>query len=126
MALISSMRRQVAIYWPPASANDYGETGFRPLVELVLAGKNYRVRWEDRVEEFVDVTGTLQKSRAVVYVPRLPDGSEVAPGGYLWLGARGDLVSETVPADNAGAGVIKRFDMLPTLKANDFLRTVYL
>jgi len=127
MGLINRMRRQNAIYWPPGRPDDYGRQIPGRLVELVLVGTiNYRVRWEDRIEEFVDAEGTTHRSNAVVYVPELPDGSEVAVGGFLWLGDRADLTDEAVPGRNPGAFEIRRVDKAPDFKTRYFLRTVYL
>lgn len=128
MGIIDKMRKQNAIYWPPATPNDFGREGHGPLAELVLvAGAgNYCVRWEDRIEGFLDAAGTTRRSNAVVYVPRLPDGSEVEVGGFLWLGDRTGLTSEMIPGSNPGAFEIRRFDRLPKLKNNKTLRTAYL
>lgn len=128
MSLIRSMRRQAAIYWPPGVADCYGRRGVGALVELVLVpgSGNFQVRWEDRVEEFIDAAGTTRQSSAVVYVPALPDGSEVEVGGYLWLGVRGGLVDEDNPLANPDAYEVRRVDHLPTLRATETLRTVYL
>lgn len=133
MSIINRMRKQNAIYWPPAAPDDFGRPGPGVLVELVVrdgvvltpAG-NYRVRWEDKLEQFLDKNGAVQMSSAIVYVPKLPDGSEVLVGGYLWLGDRADLISETDPRANVTAEEIKRVEKLPTLKATETLRTCYL
>ncbi len=154
MSLITRMRKQNAIYWPPATPDDYGRLAVGPPVALVSGDGtadcvcsdtltwgdgapltfdpppavpgNYRVRWEDVVKEFIDMKGTVQMSAAVVYVPKLPDGTEVAVGGWLWLGDRPGLTSETDPRANAGAREIKRVDKLPNLKNTELLRTCYL
>ena len=127
MGIISRMRKQNAIYWPPATEDNFGRAGSGALVELTLdSGVNSRVRWEDKAEEFVDAAGTTQQSNAVVYVPRLPGGDEVEVGGWLWLGDRGDLTDEVVPGNNIGAYKVQRLDKLPTLKATEYLRTAYL
>lgn len=126
MSIISKMRRQNAIYWPPAAPDDFGRPAPGALVELTLVGGNYRVRWEDKAKQFLDKTGAVQMSNAVVYVPLLPDGTEVQLGGYLWLGDRADLVSESDPRLNPGAYEIKDFDKLPNLKNTESLRTCYL
>jgi hypothetical protein len=122
------MRKQNAIYWPPASVDDFGREAHGALVELILVpgGSNFRVRWEDKNEEFLDAAGTTRHSNAVVYCPVLPGGSEVAVGGFLWLGNRNDLTDEAVPRDNPGAYEVRRFDKLPNLRATEFLRTAYL
>lgn len=127
MSVISSSRKQNAIYWPPGIPDDFGRTDHGPPVELMLvSGVNSRVRWEDRAEEFIDATGTVQVSRAVVFVPLLPSGSEVEVGGFLWLGDRADLTDEAVPGNNDGAFEVRRFDKMPNLKATEYLRTAYL
>lgn len=141
MSLITKMRKQNAIYWPPAIPDDFGRPAHGALVELTLTGAgNFRVRWEDTVKEFLasstlglggppslgDVAGTVITSEALVYVPRLPDGSEVQVGGWLWLGDRTDLLDEANPRANAEAHEVKRMDKLPNLKGTESLRTAYL
>lgn len=127
MGIIARMRKQNAIYWPPAAPDTFGRMCYDPVIELTLAGGvNSCVRWEDRAEEFVDSTSTRAISNAVVYVPTLPGGGEVQTGGFLWLGDRADLTDESNPASNAGAYEIRRVDKLPNLKVSEYLRTVYL
>ena len=127
MGLITSMRRQDAIYWPPATPDNYGRPTYGALVELVLDGAdNFRVRWEDVAEEFVDQDGTTKTSSSIVYVPQLPDGSEVEVGGWLWLGTRAALADELDPTANPGVGKVQKFDKLPNLKATQTLRTATL
>tara|TARA_R110002167_G_scaffold46072_2_gene137795 strand:- start:39 stop:404 length:366 start_codon:yes stop_codon:yes gene_type:complete len=121
------MRKQNGIYWPPATANDFGRPGYGTLVELIVtSGGNYRLRWEDTIEEFIDGEGTLQQSSAKVFVPVLPGGGEVLVGGWLWLGDVGDLTSTTNPRGNPGAYEVRNVGKLPNLKATEFLRTVML
>lgn len=127
MGIISRMRKQNAIYWPPATADDYGRPAHGTLVELILVpgGVNRRVRWEGKNEEFVDASGTTALSNAVVYVPAIP-GGEIKTGGFLWLGDRASLTDEAVPGNNTGAHEVRRFDTMPNFKATETLRTVYL
>lgn len=128
MGIISRMRRQNAIYWPPAGVDDYGLPATGQLVELILlpGGGNYRVRWEDKTEEFLDSAGAKVLSTAKVYVPQLPDGSEVLIGGFLWLGDRANLTDEVAPRNNPGAHEIRRYEATPNLKATETLRVVHL
>ena len=129
MGIINRMRRQNAIYWPPATPDDFGRPAHGALVELIQVpngGANLRVRWEDVVDEFMDANGEKSLSRARVYVPQLPDGSEVAVGGWLWLGDRAGLTDEAVPRNNPGAYEVRRFDKMPTIRATEYLRTAYL
>ena len=127
MSLIARMRRQNAVYWPPGTVDKFGRACPGTLIELTLAGwVNSRVRWEDTVKEYLDAQGTVTLSAAVVFVPALPGGGEVAVGGWLWLGDRSDLTDEADPRGNSGAYEVKRVDKLPNLKATELLRTVYL
>lgn len=127
MSLITRMRKQDAIYWPPAAVDAFGRKAVGALVELVQAGSaNYRVRWVDMAQEFVGPAGDRLVSRSTVYVPLLPDGSEVAVGGWLWLGVRANLTSETVPADNPGAYPVQAFNRVPNLRATELLRSAVL
>jgi hypothetical protein len=121
------MRKQNAIYWPPAGVDDFGRASHGTLQELILKdGVNSRVRWEDRVEEFKDANGTMQISNAMVYVGLLPDGNEAQVGGFVWLGNRADLTDEANPVNNEGAYEVRRVDKMPNLKATEYLRTAYL
>ena len=126
MGIITTSRRQNAIYWPPAVSNDYGELVAGTLVELVNDSGNYRVRWVDKNDTFVDSQGTTQTSISKVAVPLLPDGSEVVVGGVLWLGDRADLTSETDPLANDGAHEVRRVEHIPNLKASETLRVALL
>jgi len=128
MRIICDMRRQNAIYWPPAGVDGFGHKTFGPLVELIFTKPtgNHRVRWKDRTEEFLDATGTIQRSNAVVHVPRLPGGGEVEVGGFLWLGVRNDLTDEQVPQNNPEAFEIRRVDKIPTFGNDQQIRKAYL
>lgn len=129
------MRKQPAIYWPPAPPDNYGRAGVSALVELILipnGGGNFRVRWEDaykgRVEDFGTVrqASTSIQGSIIVYVPALPGGGEVEVGGFLWLGLRANLTDELVPKNNPNAREIRAFEKVPDFKANQFIRTCYL
>jgi len=117
MRIITKMLKQTAVYWAPASPqfDDYGQPNVSTPVDVDC-------RWEDVGEEFLDGGGTLQLSRAKVYV-----GVDVEVGGLLMLG---DLsmsgLDEENPKNNDGVWEIRRFEKLPTLKATQFLRTVFL
>jgi len=127
MSLIVKMRKQNAIYWPPAATDDYGRKAVGTLIELITASNiNYRVRWEAKAVAFIDKEGTESVSSAVVYVPQLPDGSEIATGGWLWLGDKTGLADEEDPRENVAAYEVQQVEKLPNMKATEFLRTAYL
>lgn len=110
------MLKQYAVWWPLASVeyDDYGQPIPTSPVEI-------KVRWEDVSEEFLDDKGTLQISRAKVYVDR-----DIKVGGVLMLGELDSGVDEDNPKENENAWEIRRVEKLPNLKVSEFLRTVYL
>lgn len=128
MRILCDMRKQNAIYWPPADVDDFGHDTFGNLVEFIFTQStgNFRVRWKDQIEEFLDATGTIRRSSAIVYLPLLPNGGEVEVGGFLWLGDRNDLTDEQVPQNNPAAFEVRRVDKVPTFGNDQQLRKAYL
>ena len=114
MRIINRMRKQDAVYWPFVSVNEFG-------VKAVGSPVAIRCRWEDRNEEFLDANGERQMSMAIVYVDR-----DAPVGGVLMLGTTADITDAVNIKENAGAFEIRRFDNLPDIKANEFLKTAYL
>lgn len=116
MRLLTKMLKQKAVYWKLSSLefDDFGQPIPTTPVEIDC-------RWEDVGEEFLDSNGTIQLSRARVYVDR-----DVEVGGVLMLGELDSSVDEDNPKENENAWEIRRFEKLPTLKATQFLRTVFL
>ena len=114
MRIITKMLKQKAVWWASTGFGNYGQPTVSTPVEI-------DVRWEDVGEEFLDKDGTIQLSRARVYVDR-----DVEIGGLLMLGELDSGVDEATPKNNDGVWEIRRFEKLPTLKATQFLRTCYL
>jgi hypothetical protein len=108
----ANMRRQIAVYWGDPVSDGYGGRTFADPVELA-------VRWETKMELFVDVAGQTATSQAVVYV-----GETVAVGGYLYLGVLDDLDSDQVddPLGLTGAYEIRAYEEIPDAVADSFLR----
>lgn len=114
MSLITRVTNyQVAIYWAPSTANDFGLSTFDTPVEI-------DVRWEDKNEAYMTAAGTTAQSNAFVYVDQ-----DVLLGGMLKLGEL-DSSTEDDPADEDDTYEIMRFDKLPNRRATEFLRTVFL
>lgn len=122
MGIITRMLKQNAVYWPPESSesagDDFDNYG-QPQVSL--SPVQITCRWEDVTEEFIDITGTRQLSRAKVYVSQ-----DVEVGGILMLGVLADIVDATNIKENSNAWEIRRFEKLPNLKATEYLRTAVL
>ena len=74
-------RPQTAVYWAPSTLDGFGNVTFADPIEIA-------VRWENKVELFIDDKGKEQKSAAVVYPI-----SAVLLEGYLYLGELLDLSS---------------------------------
>ena len=116
MRILTKMLKQTAVYWPLGSAgyDNYGQPIPATPIEI-------RCRWEDVNEEYISSSGTREVSRAKVFVDR-----DVDVGGVLMLGMLTDVDDVNNPKANEGAWEIKRFDKIPTLKADQFLRRVFL
>ena len=111
MSLISRMRKGDAVYWPPASFNDFG----RAVVGAPVAIK---CRWEDKVEKFTDAQGDDAMSKAMIYV------SQVCQlGGYLFQGLLADAPADPTVAKDCF--IIRKFDNLPNLRYTERLLTVW-
>ena len=122
MGIITRMLKQTAVYWALEGSEvggdnygNYGQPQYTVPVEI-------ECRWEVVTVEFLDASGTIILSNAVVYVDR-----DVDVGGVLMLGELTDIDSSlTTPKQNDETWEIKRFEKLPNLKNSQFLRTVYL
>ena len=117
MSIFASLMRKVlseqAVYWQFNGHDGYGKPIFSGPVQ-------FKCRWEDVQEQFLDWKGAEQISKSKVYTDR-----DMLVGSVLWLGLIGDLVSSD-PLKNPGAGVIQAFSKVPDLKAQVFLRTAML
>lgn len=110
MSLITRMRRQDAIYWPPLNRADrFGQTRFGEPVAV-------RCRWESGVSQTEEVNGTFITVTHLAYVDR-----EMEVGGKLYLGAFNDTPNVAVPHPDARE--IVKFEMLPNLRNTATLYT---
>ena len=114
MGIITTMRRQVCVYWAFSSFDDYGQPTWIAPVEI-------ECRWEDVHEEFIDANEQRQISKAIVYVDR-----EMTVGSVLMLSALDSGVDEDNPKQNDNAYEVRRFERLPNLKNTEILRTAIL
>jgi hypothetical protein len=111
MSWLHHLIRQTATYWPLSSVNQYNDP-------VVGEPDEVEVRWEDRIELFIDtMSGDQVQSRSIIYTEE-----ELAVGGYLYLG----ISDEADPLELEGADLIRRVDMVPDVKGRDKLYKVYL
>lgn len=109
---------QKAVYWAPAGRDSAGDPTYAAAVE-------YKVRWEDTTEVFINQKGQNQTSRSKVY---LGTSQSCKLDGVLWLGALSSLSGSnlTNPFKNAGAWVIARVDRIPNRKGTKIHIWAYL
>lgn len=109
--------RQKCVYWSIDSTDEYGTNTFDEAIEM-------QCRWENVTELFIDSTGASIPSKSIVYTE-----FDVEEGGWLFEGELTDLPSvydDPVDLVQEGALEIKKFNKLPDLKAEEFLRRAYL
>lgn len=114
MSIITTMRRQTAVWWQRSTSPDgFGRYTYAAPIQIDC-------RWEDIVVEFLDPQGNKTQSRSVVYVDRV-----IAAGDMLM---EGDWESNTAddPTEEELAFEVRRFDKLPNLKNTETLYTAYL
>lgn len=132
MRFLTKMRKQWAVYWPPASTDQFSKVKYGTPVEL-------RVRWKDSTELFMDKAGKEQVAHSKVYVGLKTAAGvavEVKELGVLWLGPNYgktahpltglDTAHRNDPFKNLKAWTIQRLDISPDAKAKDFLVVAFL
>ena len=112
--IIRHLIKEKVVYWAPSGVDDYGNPAFSTPVEI-------DARWEDTVEQFVDIEGDQQMSRAKVYCL-----TDLEVQGILLLGSLTTSVDQVNPRSNDGAWEIRRVDKQPNIRATEFLRTAWL
>lgn len=114
--MLANQLKQTAVYWGNPQSDGYGGRTFDDAVEI-------SVRWSDRQEMFIDTQAREQVSRAVVHV-----ATDLAVGGYLYLGELADLSSaeEGDPLSVSTAYEIRSLSKTPDIGADRFARKVWL
>ena len=109
---------QTAVYWGDPTPDASGGYSFGSSYPEEIS-----CRWEARTELISDGQGNEIISRARVYVTE-----DVEEEGWLFLGTLDDLDSaaEEDPMQADGTHKIKRFDKVPSIRGDDFVRIAYL
>jgi hypothetical protein len=103
-----------AVYWPPSGADVYGQNTLGSPIQLPC-------RWEKKITETIDSTGTIVLSGSTVYL-----ASEVLVGGRLFEGllktvqASGFVITDRRVREIINVGVV------PNLKGTQTLTTAML
>jgi len=108
---------QTLVYWAFSARDGYGAATFTAPVEI--SG-----RWEIRQKMFTTTAGQRLESSNICYV-----GQDVEPNDWLFLGSLTDIASaidETNPKNVTGALEVKARTKIPTLRAGDFQRIVFM
>lgn len=108
--IISRGLQQNVTYWAPAAPNKFGAVTFAS--PSVIKG-----HWEDVQELFRDKNGQEVVSKSKVLV-----ASDVAVGGYLFLGSSAAADPHSLQA----AYEIMAFNSVPNRKATRFARKAFL
>ena len=106
---------QKCCYWAAPLPDGYGKHTFTPAVELSC-------RWNNKASRYLNDVGEVKVATATVMV-----NQDLSIGGYLWLGALADLplVHDDIQTIS-GAYVIKFFEKVPIVDAQEFVRNAYL
>ena len=107
---ISSLLYQTLTYWAPLANTGYGKRGY--AAPVTIDG-----RWEDRQELFIDPAGEEKLSHAKAFA-----NDDVELNGYLYLGTS----AAADPTSVDGALEIRQFKKIPSVDADEFLRTIWL
>ncbi len=102
--------KQTATYWASPVADGYGGYTFTSPITIDC-------RWILKQELFIDAKGKEKVSNAVVLLAQ-----DVDLDGYLYLGT----TTELNPKNINGSYSIKSFAKIPSMKADAFLRKVWL
>jgi len=115
MAILVKMRKQTATYWTPGTPDGMGgQSSFGAPV--VLAPPD-GIRWENRLDLFVNENGEEEQSTAQVYL-----GQDVVLKGWLFEGTSAASDPRTV----SGAREIRGFEKIPNLRVTQYLRRAFL
>lgn len=113
MSLISRMRRQDAVYWPPlVRADRFGQERFGEPVAI-------RCRWESNISQRIEQNGTVHVVTDMAYVDR-----QLSLGGRLALGSLDEM--ENVATPTAASQEIVAFSELPNLRNTETLYTAFM
>lgn len=127
--IIDTSRNQNAVYWPPVK-NAQGvvltDRFSNPILDdpqELLVSDGTGVMWLQMSEIFMDGKGQTRTSKAIVFL-----GTDAEEGGVLFLGMLADI-----PAGMGGdplriprVAQIHRFDRIPTLDGDQYVRKAYL
>ena len=113
---IASMLNQTAVYWGAPAQSGWGVMSYGTPVEV-------SVRWMEKQEKFIDMSGTEAVSKSVVI-----SETDFVLGGRLWLGSLSSLTAaqKADPTVITNCLVIRGYNKTPSLDATEFLRRAFL
>lgn len=113
MSVITSMRRQKAIWWRRTTADEFDHFIYADPIEVTC-------RWEDVAGQYLNAKGEVAVSQSVVYVDRA-----MKEGDVLKRGPMESHISSN-PRDEEDTFEIKSFEELPDFSARETLYTARL
>lgn len=105
--------KQKATYWATLSQNKYGEETYDAPVEIDC-------QWNDVTLDVVDANGQHTITKSQIMVDR-----DLQVGGLLLLSELADVSYPDAPLQNERIERIIRFDKIPRVRADKFMRVAY-
>jgi len=123
MSLITRMRRQTCVYWPPAAANSHGQPLWGTPVQLAC-------RYEDGEHEVHTAQNEILQTGATAYIAGTDGTSAIGSptplvGGMLALGTLTSSMNSANPRES-GAKEIVHVRRMPNFRATEVLRQVWM
>ncbi len=109
---------QTAVYWGSPEPDGFGGYTFVDPVEV-------KVRWTVKQEKFLSSQGVGNGVEEILSRVVVLAETDVGMNGKMILGTLKDLSSDQLP-ETKNALTIMGFEKIPTMKATQFLRKVYL
>lgn len=122
MSVVARILPHTAVYWAPDTLNVTGNHSY-------ITGREVAVRWQDRVELFVDAQGKERQSSSIVYYDSTDDDLRI--DGRLYLGTLASLsaaqqADPTVESGTAKTWRIRLGQDSPNLPATETLGKLFL
>lgn len=116
MGMITKSLNQTAVHWPTTGKDGWGKLIFGTAVEISC-------RWDEKSELFLDSKGKEVLSNSVLHVD-----TDMIADDYVYLGTLASLSAAELldPQEEVNAFPVKAYKKTPGIKADDFVRKVWL
>lgn len=118
---MARLLKQRAVYWSWETVAQPDIDAYGQKIYNYLNPVEIKCRFEIKNMEFLDRDGNKSDTNAVIFVDR-----DIKELGLLWLGRLSEVRYIREPFQNEGVFEVRKFDKIPSVHANKFLRTCYL